>query len=157
MVLAVVFLLCLRHVEKKPSFQLSILGLLNKIMRSICSCQLNIWHAGHCLAPILNWFLLLELTTKIASADSRIVPVLHYDNDISASGLIMQFQAWLCLVQVWSSKVRYDHVCFRSDHVICPLPSLCPLLLFIVEKQKNAVKGCQSIGGMENCRVQLGW
>ena len=25
-------------------------------MCSICSCQLSIWQAGHCLAPILNWF-----------------------------------------------------------------------------------------------------
>ena len=32
----------------------SLLGLLAKIMCSICSCQLNIWHAGHCPAPILN-------------------------------------------------------------------------------------------------------
>ena len=43
-------------------------------MCSICSCQLNIWHAGHSLAPILNWFLLPELTPKLASVDSRIVP-----------------------------------------------------------------------------------
>ena len=33
---------------------LSLLGLLAKIMCSICSCQLNIWHARHRLAPILN-------------------------------------------------------------------------------------------------------
>ena len=37
--------------------KLSLLGLLAKIMCSICSCQLNIWHARHSLAPILNWFL----------------------------------------------------------------------------------------------------
>ena len=37
-------------------------------MCSICSCQLNIWHAGHSLAPILNWFLLPELTPKLASS-----------------------------------------------------------------------------------------
>ena len=37
----------------------SLLGLLAKIMCSICSCQLNIWHVGHCLAPILNCFLIL--------------------------------------------------------------------------------------------------
>ena len=34
-------------------------------MCSICSCQLNIWHAGHSLAPILNWFLLPELTRSL--------------------------------------------------------------------------------------------
>ena len=31
-----------------------VIGLLAKIMCSICSCQLNIWPAGHSLAPILN-------------------------------------------------------------------------------------------------------
>ena len=38
----------------------SLLGLLAKIMCSICSCQLNIWHARHSLAPILNWFLTID-------------------------------------------------------------------------------------------------
>ena len=39
----------------------SLLGLLAKIMCSICSCQLNIWHGRHRLPPILNWFLNLGL------------------------------------------------------------------------------------------------
>ena len=38
-------------------FGLSLLGLLAKIMCSICSCQLDIWHAGHCPASISNWSL----------------------------------------------------------------------------------------------------
>ena len=37
----------------------SLLGLLAEIMCSICSCQLNIWHVGHCLATILNCFLIV--------------------------------------------------------------------------------------------------
>ena len=37
--------------------QLSLLGLLAKIMCSICSFQLNIWNATHRVACILNWFL----------------------------------------------------------------------------------------------------
>ena len=36
---------------------LSLLGLLAKIMCSICSFQLNIWNATHRVACILNWFL----------------------------------------------------------------------------------------------------
>ena len=34
--------------------KVSLLGLLAKIMCSICSCQLNIWHVGHRPTPILN-------------------------------------------------------------------------------------------------------
>ena len=41
--------------------QASLLGLLAKIMCSICSCQLNIWHTRHVLVPILNWFLTTDL------------------------------------------------------------------------------------------------
>ena len=37
--------------------KLSLLGLLAKIMCSICSFQLNIWNAPHWGACILNWFL----------------------------------------------------------------------------------------------------
>ena len=33
-------------------------------MCSICSCQLNIWHAGHSLAPILNWFFTSRVNTE---------------------------------------------------------------------------------------------
>ena len=36
---------------------LSLLGLLAKIMCSICSFQCNIWNAAHWAASILNWFL----------------------------------------------------------------------------------------------------
>ena len=45
-------------------FVLSLLGLLAKIMCSICSCQLNIWHGRHRLPPILNWFLIQGLGKK---------------------------------------------------------------------------------------------
>ena len=37
--------------------KLSLLGLLAKIMCSICSFQLNIWNAAQWVACILNWFL----------------------------------------------------------------------------------------------------
>ena len=52
----------------------SLLGLLAKIMCSICSCQLNIWHAGHCLAPILNWFLTSGLDNGACSSPTTDCP-----------------------------------------------------------------------------------
>ena len=49
-----------RWLLKERQLLVSLLGLLAKIMCSICSCQLNIWHARHSLAPILNCFLIFD-------------------------------------------------------------------------------------------------
>ena len=51
-------ILCLStYARALPWKPLSLLGLLAKIMCSICSFQLNIWNATHRVACILNWFL----------------------------------------------------------------------------------------------------
>ena len=54
--------------------QASLLGLLAKIMCSICSCQLNNWHVRHRLTPILNWFLILGLDKEACFSQTTDCP-----------------------------------------------------------------------------------
>ena len=87
-------------------------------MCSICSCQLNIWHAGHSLAPILNWFLLPELTPKLASVDSWIVPVLHYHREQSHLK-ILNLQITLIMWRCQYEESNWDWWIARTA-ITCP-------------------------------------
>ena len=109
-------------------------------MCSICSCQLNIWHAGHSLAPILNWFLLPELTPKLASVDSRIVPVLHYHREQST---------WKSLnLQITLIEWRCQYEESNWDWWIARTAITCPKNLTLPNFAISIVRPSSNIGGL---------
>ena len=67
----VVFKACTK-IRKRFSYRFSAFWLRSCVVFVLVKLISGI--AGHSLAPILNWFLLPELTPKLASVDSRIVP-----------------------------------------------------------------------------------
>ena len=111
-------------------------------MFSICSCQPNIWHAGHCLAPILNWFLLPELTSKLASVDSRIVPVLHYNWEQSTR------KFWTRTMQFTLTEWRCQYEESNWAWWIARTAITCPKNLGLPNFSISIVRTLSNLGGL---------
>ena len=110
-------------------------------MCSICSCQLNIWHAGHSLAPILNWFLLPELTPKLASVDSRIVPALHCHREQSHLKILN--------LQITLIEWRCQYEESNWDWWIARTAITCPKNLTLPNFAISIVRPSSNFGGTE--------
>ena len=111
-------------------------------MCSICSCQLNIWHAGHSLAPILNWFLHPELTPKLASVDSRIVPVLHYHRHQST------WKFWTRTMQFTLTEWRCQYEESNWAWWIARTAISCPKNLRLPNFSISIVRPSSNLGGL---------
>jgi len=70
-------------------------------MCSICSCQLNIWHARHVLAPILNWFLQSDLGIEACFSQVKDCPgialppgTVHFSNKTASNSYLEEFRGF---------------------------------------------------------------